>query len=702
MTGLIVLEIIMRMNQIEADMRTISREYAIGNREVTPEELLRILKHFEFRAKRKKLKIQELHKYNIPAIVILKDHTYALILKTDLEKKNCLLFNPLKKQTEEISFKDFEKLNSDTFLVLSHKKITKQIKFSLKWFFEEILNYKPILAEILLGSFFIQSLGLVTPLFTQVILDKVIVHRSLTTLHVLAVAFIVMAIFEFLLNITKNYIFIHTANKIDAKLGAKLVKKLYTLPYTFFENRKVGNIIARVRELDSIREFITNKSVTILIDLLFSIVFIGVMLLYSVSLTLVVLAFMTILALIYFFMTPPIRARLEEKFQMGAQSNAYLVESVTGMQTVKSLAIEGAMQKKWEDFLGQYILANFNLTNILNNARAVAGIVQKLMTISILFLGVNAVLLNKLTIGQLIAFNMLSGQLAQPLLRLINIWHELQQALLSVDRIGDILNHPIEIQATKAITLPNLKGNIRLEKVAFKYRSDAPYVVRNFGLDIKKGMSIGLVGRSGSGKSTIAKLLQRLYIANDGLISVDDIDIRQLNPFWLRTQIGVVLQDNYLFSGTIKENISLPWPEASMEAIVSAAQIAGAHTFVSELPMGYDTLVGERGSALSGGQKQRVAIARALLTNPPILIFDEATSSLDLESERIIKDNLAKIKHNRTMVIIAHRLSTVVDCDLIVVLDKGEIVEQGSYKELLKQKGIFYNLAQQQEILDAT
>jgi ATP-binding cassette, subfamily B, bacterial HlyB/CyaB len=702
-TGLIVFEIIARMNQLEVDVRTIAREYAIGNREVTTAELLRILKHFEFRARIKKLGLAQLaKKYPTPAIALLKDQSFCLVLKIDSAKKKALVFSPLKKTPEEMSFQELEKIATGELIVLSHKKMTKQLKFSLKWFFDEILNYKPLLAEVLLGSFFIQSLGLVTPLFTQVILDKVIVHRSLTTLHVLAIAFIVMAVFEFLLNIVKNYIFIHTANKIDAKLGAKLVKKLYALPYIFFESRKVGNIIARIRELDSIREFITNKSVTILIDMLFSVVFVAVMLLYSVPLTLVVLVFMTLLAIIYFFMTPPIRARLEEKFQMGAQSNSYLVETVTGIQTVKSLAIEGTMQKKWEDFLGQYILSNFNLANILNNARAVSGLIQKLMTVSILFLGVNAVLLNKLTIGQLIAFNMLSGQLTQPLMRLINIWHELQQAMLSVDRIGDILNHPVEIQTSKAIALPKLGGKLSLEKVAFKYTNHGSKVVEDFNLDIKAGLSVGLVGRSGSGKSTIAKLLQRLYLVTEGMIFVDDIDIRQLNPFWLRTQIGVVLQENYLFSGSIKENISLPFPQAPMEQIVKVAQIAGAHDFISELPEGYETFVGERGSQLSGGQKQRVAIARALLTNPPILIFDEATSALDLESERIIRDNLEKIKHNRTMLIIAHRLSTVAKCDLIVVLDKGKIVEQGSYKELMKKKGLFYFLAQQQEIIDVS
>ena len=575
--------------------------------------------------------------------------------------------------------------------------INSQIKFGFEWFFNEIMTYKRVISEVLVGSFIVQLFGLITPLFTQVILDKVIVHHSMTTLDVLAFAFVTLMIFEFILNISRNYIFIHCACKIDAKLGAKIFKHLFALPFVYFESRKVGNIIARVRELDQIRDFITNKSVSVIIDLFFSLVFVGIMFLYSVGLSLLVLLFVFLIAILYLTITPELRKRLNDKFNMGAMSNSYLVESVTGVQTVKSLAIEGSMQRKWEDYLGNYVKSGFKLANMGNIAGALSGIFQKAMTIAILYLGVKLVIDNKLTIGQLIAFQMFAGQFTGPILRLVGLWNEFQQAILGVDRLGDILNNPIEITSSKLITLPKLEGSVRFENISFKYSVNTPNVLENLSFSIAPGMSVGLVGRSGSGKSTIAKLIQRLYLTNEGAIYVDGIDIRQMNPLWLRANIGMVLQENYLFSGPIRENISMPKPDAPIELIIQVSKIAGADEFISQLSEGYDTIVGERGSTLSGGQKQRIAIARALITDPKILIFDEATSALDYESESIILTNLDKIKEGRTTFIIAHRLSAVRSCDVIIVFEKGHIIEHGNYHQLIQQKGYYHYLINQQE-----
>jgi len=519
----------------------------------------------------------------------------------------------------------------------------------------------------------------------------------MTTLDVLAVAFVACSIFEFLLNISRNYIFIHTANKIDAKLGAKLFRHLFALPFVFFESRKVGDIIARVRELDNIRDFITSKSVSVIIDLVFSLVFVLMMFLYSVKLTLIVLGFIAVIAIIYLVVTPELRSRLNDKFQMGAQSNSYLVESVTGVQTVKSLAIEGAMQQKWENYLAKYIKSSFKLATMGSFTGAVCGFIQKAITISILYIGVKLVIDNKLTIGQLIAFQMFANQFTNPVLRLVNLWNEFNQALLGIDRLSDILNNPIELQSTSAITLPNIAGAVKFENVSFKYSLNMPNVLDKINFTIKPGMNVGLVGRSGSGKSTITKLIQRLYYTTEGAIFIDGVDTRNMNPIWLRNNIGMVLQESYLFSGTIKENISLPKPDAPIELILQVSQIAGAHEFISQLPEGYDTMVGERGSTLSGGQKQRIAIARALITNPKILIFDEATSSLDYESERIIQDNLDLIRKGRTMFIIAHRLSAVQNCDLIIAMDKGNIIEAGTHSQLIQKNGYYHYLYNQQE-----
>lgn len=690
-TGLISLEIIARMNNVDIDMRSIVREYAISSVDITPEELIRIAKNKGFKVKLKKnLKIKDFPKnYPLPAIVQLKNEDYLVILGIKHEENKVLTLKPLSNQPEVHIIDEFQEEIKDFVLVLSHKANVTDVKFGFKWFFNEIYKYKKIIAQVLLGSFVIQLFGLVTPLFTQVILDKVLVNRTISTLDVLAFAFVVVAIFELLLNLSRNYIFIHTTNKIDAKLGAKLFKHLFQLYYTYFETRQVGNIAARVRELDRIREFITDKSVSVLIDAFFSLVFLAIMFVYSPKLTFISLGFLAIIAIIYVTITPELRERLEEKFQMGAHSNSYLVESITGVQTVKSLAIEGSMFKKWEDKLGKYLKSSFNLAIIGNFTGSICGFLQKGMTIAILYVGVMLVIDNKLTIGQLIAFQMFSGQFSAPMLRLVGLWNEFQQTLLAVDRIGDILNSPIELQSKSAITLSHVNGDIKVEHLSFKYNVEAPYVLNDINLDIKAGQKIGFVGRSGSGKSTIAKLIQRLYYATQGTIYIDGIDIRNINPVWLRTNIGIVLQENYLFSGTIKDNISLPRPNVPMEGIIQAAKIAGAHEFISKLPKGYDTEVGERGSSLSGGQKQRIAIARALISNPKILIFDEATSALDYESEKIIKDNMAMISKGRTTIVIAHRLSTIKDCDLIVCFDNGQIVEIGTHEDLL-QKDSYY------------
>lgn len=691
-SSLVSLEVVGQLNNVAIDSKAIIKKYALSNEEISVKLLMRIAKDEGFKVKLKKLSMETLEKYPLPAIVHTKDNRYITILKIDKEKSELLVFDSEHKQPFAVGFDQFMENSDSEVIILKHKLMNDHVKFGFKWFFNQLKYYKKIVAEILVASFVIQLFGLIVPLFTQVILDKVLVHQSISTLNVIAVAFIAVIIFELLLGLVRDYIFIHTTSKIDSKLGSKLFFHLISLPLVYFENRKVGNIIARVRELDQIREFIANKSVTILLDVLFSFVFVIIMFIYSVELTLIVLFFVTVIALLYFFITPVLRQRLEEKFQMGANSNSYLVESVTGMQTVKSLAIEGSMQKKWEDHLANYVEAGFKLTNLSNILSNFTTVLQKLMTLSILYFGVGFVIDGQLSVGQLIAFQMFSNQFSSPILRLVGLWNEFQQTLLSVDRLGDILNTPVENVNKKAITLAKVEGGVRFDNISFKYAPNALNVVNNFTLDVKEGESIGLVGRSGSGKSTITKLIQRLYIANEGAIYIDGIDIRHMNPSWLRHNIGVVLQDNYLFSGSIKENIEYAMPGVPMQRVIDASKIAGADEFISELPEGYDTLVGERGSALSGGQRQRIAIARALLSNPKILIFDEATSALDYESEKIIQQNMTGIKKGRTMFIVAHRLSTVKECDKIIVMNKGKIIEMGKHNELMAKQGYYYEL----------
>lgn len=697
-SALIALEIAGKLNRIPIDSRTIIKEYSLDDDEPSIQELARIAKHQGFHSSIKKLPIEKLVKnYPMPIIAQKENGSYMSIIQFNEEKQELLVFDITQKDPYAMSYEEYANISSGKVIVLKHRFLSQQVKFGFGWFYAQMLNYKKIIGEVLLASFIMQLFGLVTPLFTQVILDKVLVHRSMSTLDVLAIAFVVVAVFDFTLKLVRNYIFVHTTSKIDAKLGAKLFYHLLALPIAYFEKRKVGNIIARVRELDTIREFIANKSVSVILDVLFSGVFVAVMLLYSVKLTMVVVAFVSVIGLLYFFITPQLRKRLEAKFQMGAQSNAYLVESVTGVQTVKSLALEGSMQKKWEDYLAKYVNSSFHLNNLSNILGGISGMLQKLMTISILYMGVTLVLDGKMSVGQLIAFQMFANQFSGPVLRLVNLWNEFQQTLLSVDRLGDILNTPTEQKNDKAITLPKIEGKVLFDNITFSYAPDMQNVINGISAEFQAGQSIGLVGRSGSGKSTITKLLQRLYIPNSGTIYIDGVDIRHMNPKWLRNNIGVVLQENYLFSGTIQDNISLSRPDAPIEAILEAARMAGAHEFISQLPEGYDTQVGERGASLSGGQRQRIAIARALIINPCILIFDEATSALDYESEKIIQNNMNKIKDGKTTFIVAHRLTTVKNCDIILVLDEGRVVESGSHDELMKMQGYYHKLYTQQD-----
>lgn len=570
--------------------------------------------------------------------------------------------------------------------------------FGLKWFIPSIWKYRKSLSDVLIASLVLQLFGLITPIFTQVVIDKVLVHKGLTTLDVLAIGLVVIALFEAVLSLLRTYVFTHTTSKIDVTLGTRLFKHLLALPLRYFEVRRVGDTVARVRELENIRQFLTGAPLTSVLDVMFMAVFIAVMFFYSTTLTLVALAVLPFFAGLSAIVTPMLRHRLDERFNRGADAQSYLVEAVSGVQTVKSFALEPEAQKKWEGLLSGYIKASFKTYQLSGAAGAIGQFINRASYLLILWFGAHLVMDGKLTVGQLIAFQMLSQRVSDPVLRLVQMWQEFQQAGLSIKRLGDIFNTKPEpaMNPTKA-RLPAIKGNVRLEGVRFRYRVDGPEILKNISFNIEPGMTVGVVGRSGSGKSTLAKLMQRLYIPEGGRILIDGVDISLTDPAWLRRQIGVVLQENFLFNGSVRDNIAIHYPSAGMSDVVRVAQLAGAHEFILELPEGYDTMVGERGTALSGGQRQRIAIARALLMNPRLLIFDEATSALDYESERIIQRNLSKICLGRTVIIIAHRLSTLRDANKMIVIDRGAIVEFGSHDELITRKGLYHYLYSQQE-----
>ncbi len=574
----------------------------------------------------------------------------------------------------------------------------QDLPFDFAWFIPAIVKYRRLLGEVLLASFFLQLFGLITPLFTQVVIDKVLVHKGFTTLHVLAIGMVALAFFEATLGGLRTYLFAHTTNRIDVGLGAQLFRHILALPLAYFEARRVGDTVARVRELEHIRQFLTSNSVTVVLDLLFIVVFLMVMWFYSARLTLVVLGSMPLYAFLSIVITPIIRARLNEKFNRSAEKQAFLVEAISGIQTVKALAVEPPLQRRWDEQLAGYVRASFRATSLITVASQIASSIQKITTIAVLWTGAYLVIGGDLSIGQLIAFTMLSSQVTGPLLRIVNLWQEFQQVGISVQRLGDVLNtRPEPSYNPNRTTLPRVAGQIVFEEVTFRYRPDGPEVLRKVSFAIEPGQIIGIVGRSGSGKSTIAKLIQRLYVPERGRVLVDGVDLAQVDPSWLRRQVGVVLQENFLFNRSVRDNIALTNPSISMDRVIEAATLAGAQEFILELPEGYDTMVGEQGCSLSGGQRQRIAIARALVANPRILIFDEATSALDYESEAVIQQHMAQMCKGRTVIIIAHRLSTVRPAHKIYVLDKGEIVEAGAHDDLLKQNGFYARLHTHQE-----
>ena len=480
---------------------------------------------------------------------------------------------------------------------------------------------------------------------------------------------------------------------MDVTLGAQLFKHLLSLPTGYFKSRRVGDTVARVRELDSIRQFITGSALTVVIDLFFASLFLIVMYAYSPRLTAIVAASIPCYLILSLTITPLLRRRLEEKFQRGAENQAFLVEAITGMETLKTMAVEPQTQRRWEDQLAAYVGSSFGAANLGTIATQLTALINKVVTILILWVGATLVIAGSLSVGQLIAFNMLAGRISGPILRLAQLWQDFQQAGISIQRLGDILNSPTEPGHDPGrTTLPRLRGHIRFEHVSFAYQADRPDAISSIDLDIPQGEILGIVGRSGSGKSSLAKLVQRLYTPQQGRVLIDGIDISLVQAAWLRRQVGVVQQESFLFNRTIKENIALANPGVDIEQVIASAKLAGAHEFILELPQGYDTQVGEQASILSGGQKQRLAIARALLNNPRILIFDEATSALDYESERVIQDNMPQICHNRTVLIIAHRLSTVRQASRIVVLERGRIAELGSHQQLINKGGIYARL----------
>ncbi len=693
LTGLHCLLQMARLHGVAADPAQLQHQF--GRDAFDVQTMLLAARQLGLKAKVVRQAVDRLDRAPLPAVAIGRHGDFFLLGKVDTSATPMRALVQTPGQPPDIVDVDALQQRWSGELIYFTSKASfaaDMAKFDFTWFIPAIVKYRKALGEVLLISLVLQVLGLVTPMFFQVVMDKVLVNQAMTTLNVIAVGLIAATVFEALLTGIRTAVFANTCSKIDVELGARLFGHLLSLPISYFQARRAGDSVARIRELENIRSFLTSNAMTLVLDLMFSGIFLAVMFWYSVTLTWIVLGSIPVYLALSLLFTPILRARLNDKFNKGAENQSFLVESLGGMDTIKSMALEPRWQRKWDQQLAGYVAAGLSTANISLVASGSVTLVSKLVTVAIMWLGALLVIDNQLTVGELVAFNMLATQVSSPILRMAQLWNDFQQVGISMSRLGDILNTRTESASSKS-RMPQIAGSIEFDQVSFRYQPDAQDVIRSVSLKIRPGEVIGIVGRSGSGKSTLTKLVQRLHVPNRGRISVDGHDIAVADTASLRQQIGVVLQENTLFSCSIRDNIALSDPALPLESITAAARLAGAHDFICELPQGYDTRIGENGTGLSGGQRQRIAIARALISNPRILIFDEATSALDYESERVIQENMGRIAAGRTVLIIAHRLSAVRDAHRIIVMERGQIAEEGSHTELLRNpQGIYSHL----------
>ena len=655
--------------------------------------------HLGFAPRPVKVDLPTLAKQKLPAIVHWRGNHYIVVYRVTRDK---VLVSDPKIGRRSLTRQEFVKeWNGYTLLLTPTAKFkqTPEAERNIWKYFELIKPHRLVLLEVVAASLMIQFLGLLTPIFTQVLLDRVVVQRSIPTLIAIATGLIIFGLFGVAMSSLRRYLLYHTANKIDLSLIVGFINHTFQLPLGYFETRYVGDITSRIDENRKIRDFITGDAISTMLDVLSVFIYISLMLWYSWQLSLMALAVIPVFVINAVVFTPFLLKISRESFSAKTKERSYLIQAIGGVNTVKSMGVERNVRWRWEDLIDESVRINFSGKMLFERLRVSTGIIQTLISQATLIFGVWLVIQQQLTIGQLVAFNMLVGNVISPFQRLIGLWNQFQEILVAVERLDDVINSPLEqdLSATNLITLPPIRGNIRFESVTFRYNLESETnTIENLSFEIRPGQTVALVGRSGSGKTTISKLLLGLYTPTEGKIFVDGEDIQNISLHSLRKQTGVVDQNTFLFGGTIKENLTIAHPQATIAELQQACRLAGASDFIESFPLKYETQIGEKGGLLSGGQRQRLAIARALLGKPRLLILDEATSNLDAESEQIIQKNLDTILSKQTTLVIAHRLSTIRNADLILVLDRGLLVESGTHRELMANKGQYYYLNQQQ------
>lgn len=707
-TSLKCLALIGRHHGVDMSVERMIHDYSLEEEEPHQRRILRMAKDSGFKVKATRLKWKQLRQmgHAFPVMARLKNGNYVILVglrqvEGDNGKINeeLAVFDPLANSQDFLFLdrKDFEK-NWDGDVILAKRRFAMfdaEQPFSLRWFLPEMAKQWTAFFDVIVAAFFIYLLALVVPLFFQIVIDKVLVNEAINTLNVITIGIVIALMFDAVLNYLRSYLLLHATSKIDVRVATRTFKHMLALPMNYFERITAGVLTKHMQQGSKIREFLTGSLFLTLLDSAALVVFLPILAYYSVKLTLIVLFFSALLAITIGALLGPYRKRLEALYLAEGDRQAMLVETIHGVQTVKALSMEPTQRKVWDDRSAQAVAMHYRVGKISIAATTVSKLLEKLMTVSIVFAGAYLVFNDEITVGALVAFNMISGRVSGPLVQMVSLIHSYQECALSVRMLGEVMNRPEEAGLGHGLR-PAVEGKIEFENVSFQYNATSAPALDDVSLEIPAGKVFGLVGRSGSGKTTITRMVQGMYQIQSGLIRVDGLDMRELDITHLRQNIGVVLQENFLFRGSVRDNIGMAKSNATFKEIVYAAKLAGADEFVERMPQSYDTLLEENGSNLSGGQKQRLAIARALLTNPRILIFDEATSSLDPESEAIIQRNLRRIAKGRTVLVVSHRLSTLTGCDAIVVMERGKIEKIGNHQLLLDQSKVYQDLWYQQ------
>ena len=689
--------------KIPADYSQLARAYIVEKTGVDTVGLLRAAGDLGLKSRKfEGISAEHVKKMPHPCVCRLKNGMYLLYLGVNKQGVP-LIQDPSSGQQGFVKPDFFAREFSGEVVLFAKRFSIEKLKDTVEqlgfgWFLPVVAKYQKFLVQVLVVSLIMQGFGLLTPFFTQTIIDRVLTHHSVSTMNVMIAGMVLVGLFNQWMMALRTYLFIHTTNKIDVTLSSHLFRKVTELPVRYFDKWQVGDVVSRMGELETIRSFLTGSALTVVLDAVLAVVYLTVMFLYSPTLSYIVWATIPLYIILNAVIAPIYKKRINERFLLASEQQSFAIEAVTGVRTVKTMGVEQTFVERYEEVLSRYLKSALSVLNLANLADSIGMALQLAFNLAILWIGAYQVMAHAITVGELIAFQMLAGQVIAPVLRLVNMWQYFQQIRVSMARLGDIMDEKSEPAFNpNRTTLPQLRGEVVFDKVNFRYKADGKNVLTDVSVRIQPGAHVGIVGRSGSGKSTLTKLVQRLYVPESGRVMIDGVDIAQVETAWLRRQIGIVLQENFLFAGSIRENIAIAMPNIDDEAVLRAAKLAGVDDFVRDMPQGYDTFVGERGSLLSGGQRQRVAIARALLLDPRILIFDEATSALDTESEQKILANMGEIVKGRTTITIAHRLSTVRGCDAILAMDHGRIVEAGTHEQLMAHKGYYYHLYMAQE-----